>query len=169
MRPLLRAAMPWATACDMCSGPNPLMLVTFCQKAGSVFKKGMGVSQPALLTRKDVGAPVNRRLELGHRSGDRRVVGDVAQHGHGLAAGGLDDGHGVIGASRVDVEHANRDALGAQALVTMAALPFSPRMGESPVQMEWQEQCDAPGSSTRAANDGHCAHVLVGMDAQVVS
>ena len=58
MRPLLRSAMPLATAWVTCSGPNQLIAVTFFQKASSVFRNGIGVSQPALLTRMSVPRPV---------------------------------------------------------------------------------------------------------------
>src|SRR5882672_5082871 len=56
--PALRAAMPCATACVTCRGPNQLMAVTFFQNASSVFRNGMGVSQPALLTRISVPRPI---------------------------------------------------------------------------------------------------------------
>ena len=42
----------------MCSGPNQLIAVTFFQNASSVFRNGIGVSQPALLTRMSVPRPV---------------------------------------------------------------------------------------------------------------
>ena len=47
--------MPFITTWLMFSGPYRLMAMIFFQNSGSVFRKLAARSQPALLTRNDVG------------------------------------------------------------------------------------------------------------------
>ena len=47
--------MPGSTQWSRFIAPTRLIEMIFCQNAGSVFRKGLNMSQPALLTRMSTG------------------------------------------------------------------------------------------------------------------
>ena len=152
--------MPWATAWVTWSGPIQLMLVTFFQKASSVLRNGIGLSQPALLTSTSVPWPAcSSKLFTAPVTAEYSVM----SQGIANALPPADSMASAVAAalsalmSNTPTVMPSAPSRRAMALpmplpapVTMALLPFSPRMSKilagAALSIRWQS--GAPGRTS---------------------